>query len=179
MGAQIVRTSMALGAEHDLINPTEARLYPLGYEIQIENPETTMISKFIYVRSHTTLVAYRPYQLAASSTAGSEVITAAPKTGGVAAPGALIVIPQVAFTSGYYGFVLLEGYGKGNTTETLTAGDYLQVISAGTTFILDGSNGNSPYSANTSVMALAAGTIGSTSATAMMLLRGKSVIAAT
>ena len=179
MGAQTVRTAMALGAEHDLINPTEARLYPLGYVVQVEDSSLSMCSKYIYVKAHAALTAYVPYMLSSSSTSGAEVTTAAPKSGGLSAPGAIIVIPQVAFSSGYYGFVLFEGYGKGNTTQTLTAGDFLQVISAGVTFILDGTNGSSPFTANTSAMALEAGTTGSTSATKIMLLRDKAVIAAT
>ena len=172
--AQIAKVCMGLGAEHDLTVPTATRQYPLGYEVLIEDPTKTMTTKYVYVKAHDTLTAYVPYQLVASATAGAEVTTQAGVA--VGAPGGICVIPQVAFTASYYGFVAIEGYAVAAISDSAwTAGDYLQYYgTSAVTLSLDGTSGSSPFTANTCACALAGGSVAGNCA--VMLLRGKAVI---
>lgn len=142
-----VNTRVAI-SEDVLTTPSSTQAFPLGTIVEVvekanNSSETASkaVKKYIYVKSHTALTAYQPYVLADSSTAGSEVITAAPAT--LAAPGQKVVIPQVAFTSDYYGFVLYQGDGKVlMTAETYVAGDFLQILNTGTALVVDGTTGS-------------------------------------
>lgn len=148
------RTS--LGNISDLTTPTSTQQYQLGAEIVIADTDKTAIKKYRYVKSHGALTQYQPYIVSNSSTSGSEVITAAPAT--LAAPGSLICVPQVAFTSGYYGFVLIEGDGKVlMTAETYAVGDALQILNTGTALVVDGTSGATTISVNTSAICKEAG----------------------
>lgn len=128
---------IALGNISDLTIPTATQnlSYRLGDVIGYIDSDTKTIKKYMYVKSHTGLTAYQPYAIAYGATAGSEVITAAP----VALTDANVYIcwPQVAFTSGYYGFVQIEG----NLTSAITAstgaiaGNALTIAAAGTTLV--------------------------------------------
>ena len=150
--------------ETDLTTPTSAQKYPLGTIVEIvekanSSSETASLAvkKFIYVKSHAGLTLYQPYVLGKSSTAGSEYITAAPAT--LASPGQKVVIPQVAFTSGYYGFVLFEGDGSVlMTAETYAVGDFLQVLNAGTALVVDGTTGSTVELVNSTAICKEAGT---------------------
>lgn len=169
--------------EVDLTTPTSTQLYPLGKVIEVEEKAnsssetaTKATKKYIYVKSHAALTAYQPYALGESSTAGSEVITAAPAT--LAAPGQKVVIPQVGFTSGYYGFVLFQGDGSVlMTAETYAVGDYLQILNAGTAMVVDGTTGSPAKTVNSTAICKEAGS--TAVARACYLFGDKGVTAAT
>lgn len=144
-----VNSRMALGNEADLTTPTllQDASYKLGEIVPIIDSATKMEKLYMYVKSHTTLTAYQPYVLNFTGTAGSEVKTAAPVT--TAAPGQLVCVPQVAFTSGYYGFVQIKGDCTCLlTNETIAVGDYLQILTTGTVLTVDGSTGATVMLAN-------------------------------
>ena len=119
----------------DLTNPSSARKYALGARY-VDNSDTNAIKKeYVYVKAHGALTQYQPYQLSAVNTAGAEVSTKAPAT---TASGATVVAPQVAVTSGYYAWVPYKGIVTVKTTDTFAAGDYAEVLNAGTGLKLDG-----------------------------------------
>lgn len=171
-------------SEVDLATPTSTQKYPLGMIIDVTEkpaPNSTetaskAVKKYIYVKSHGALTVYQPYVLTESSTAGAEVQTAAPAT--LAAPGQKVVVPQVAFTSGYYGFVLLEGDGKVlMTAETYAVGDFLQILNAGTALVVDGTSGATAKLVNSCAICKEAGS--TAVARNFYLFRDKAVTAAT
>ena len=119
----------------DLTNPSSTRKYELGARY-VDNSDTNAIKKeYVYVKAHGALTQYQPYQLSVINTAGSEVSTKAPAT---TASGATVVAPQVAVTSGYYAWVPYKGIVTVLTTDTFAAGDYAEVLNAGTGLKLDG-----------------------------------------
>jgi len=165
-----------LGNEADLTTPTSTQVYPLGYRTTIYDSATKMEKEFIYVKSHAGLTQYQPYVLNWTGTAGSEVKTAAPAT--TAAPGQMVCVPQVAFTSGYYGFVQI----KGDCTcllanETKAVGDYLQVLNTGTTLVVDGTSSSTVLLGNSCAVSKSATTDG-TSGVAIILIGKWAVTAA-
>lgn len=131
---------------NDLTTPTSSinPAYKLGAIYTLadsDNPNA--VKQFMYVKSHTTLTVYQPYTVVGTGTSGSEFITAAPATlGGYVT----VCIPQVAFTSGYYGFVQIFGQCIAKlANETHVAGDYLELLNAGTTLIVDGTSGSTAF----------------------------------
>lgn len=128
-------------SETDITTPTSAPRYPLGLQITVEDSNAQdAIKVFEYVKSHTTLVQYQPYVLNYVNTSAGEVVTAAPTT--QTSSIVQICVPQVAFTSGYYGFVQVQGQATAKVAaETYAAGDPGEVINAGTTFIINGTSG--------------------------------------
>ena len=112
-----------IGNIGDITTPTSTQLYPLGYTRTYKDVSGTtgQAITYIYVQAAAALTQYGVYVLAFSSTAGSEFTTATPTSLAVYQN---IVVPQVAFTSGYYGFVAIEGYAKVNPTAIPTAGHY-------------------------------------------------------
>ena len=120
--------------------PTSTAKYKLGTIVLTEDSSKTTRSKWMYVKAHAALTQYQPYIVAMSGFAGAEFVTAAPLT--LAAPGYYVCVPQVAFTTLYFGWVLIGGDGKGlATAETYAVGDMIQVITAGTAFNISGSSG--------------------------------------
>lgn len=114
--AKAVLNRSALGNITDLTTPTATQQYSLGYRVSIKNDDYTTPQDFVYTKIHAALTQYVPYVLRKASTSGAEVVTAAPTT--MAAPGELVCVPQVAFTtSASYGFVQVAG----NTTVVVTA----------------------------------------------------------
>ncbi len=128
MARYTVQNQIAVNND-DIINPSSAAKYPLGLEINVLTT-TNEIKKFKYVKSHGALTAYVPYQINGSHTSGSETITAAPAT--LASAVNLIGVPQVAFTSGYYGFVQIEGVCTAVCDRGVTAGWSLEAFNSGT-----------------------------------------------
>jgi hypothetical protein len=153
-----VKTIFALGDMSDLTTPTSARKYELGYEVVIEDSETKMIKKFVYVKSHGALTAYVPYVLGFTSTAAAEVKTAAPTTNTVS-PGRRVCVPQVAFTSGYYGFVQIAGdCTAALANEAKAVGDYLQLLNGGVTLVVDGTSASTVLLGNSCAISKSATT---------------------
>lgn len=176
MSSQAIQSRIALGKIEDLTTPSSTRDYPLGTVVKIYDDSKYAISKYIYVKSHGALTAKQPYVLGFSGTTTSSYITAAPAT--LAAPGLLVVIPQVAFTSGYYGWVLIEGAGEVlMTAETYAVGDYLQVLNTGTALVVDGTSGSTTLSVNSCAICQEAGT--TAVARDILLLNRYAVVAAT
>ncbi len=132
--------------ETDLTTPSADLnyAYRLGgiYEIA-DTSAPNAVKRFMYVKSHTTLTVYQPYTVVFSNTSAAEVVTAAPAT---LANYVTVCIPQVAFTSGYYGFVQIFGACTSKlANETHVAGDFLELLNTGTTLIVDGTSGSTAY----------------------------------
>ena len=167
--------TQTLLSELDLTTPTEAQKYALGKVITVIDSAKKAVKKFMYVKSHGALTQYQPYMISFSSTAASEVITAAPAT--LAAPGALIGVPQVAFTSGYYGFIQIQGDCTVlMTAETYAVGDHLQILNTGTALVVDGTSGSTSRTTASIGIAKTAGT--TAVARAQYLFGDRGVIAA-
>ena len=154
--SKTINLRTALGNHSDLTTPTSTQEYKLGTVVEWEDTASKAVKKYIYVKSHGALTAYVPYIITNSSTAGSEVITAAPIN--LAAPGQKVCVPQVAFTSGYYGFVQTEGDATvAIGTETYAVGDFLEVVSAAVVFAVDGTSGSTARSFRSMGVCKAAG----------------------
>jgi len=133
---------------NDLTTPSATinNAYKLGaiYEM-VDSDNPSAIKRFMYVKAHAGLTQYQPYTVVGVNTAGAEVVTAAPAT---LASGVTVCIPQVAFTSGYFGFVQIYGQCIAKlANETHVAGDYLELLTTGTTLIVDGTSGSTAFSA--------------------------------
>ena len=168
MVATVVRQSIYEG---DITVPSAAQKYVLGETFTNASGQT-----FKYVKSHAALTAFQPYCEAFSAVAGAQVKTAAPAT--LAAPGELLIVPQVAVTSGYYFWGLIAGPGKVlMTSETYAVGDHLQVLNAGTALVVDGSTGSTAKLVNSTAICTEAGT--TAVARGVYLFGEKAVTAAT
>jgi len=166
----------ALRNQDDLIVPTAAQVYRLGLVVETEDEATKVIHKYMYVGAHTGLTAYQPYVIGNAGVDGGEVITAAPAT--LSAPGSLVCVPQVAFTSAYYGFVQIQGIASCLVTaETYAAGDTMQILNAGTALVVDGSTGSPAITVNTSAIIKETGT--TAVARSIYLIGRPAVVAAT
>jgi hypothetical protein len=124
---------VSLNKIEDLTTPTSTAKYPLGVEVIIEDSAYKAVKRYKYVYAPTGgLTQYVPYNISNTQESGKEVVAIAPAaTSGVVS---LIGWPQVAITSGYYGFVQVEG----NLTSVLTAasgvaGLTYKVLAGGTT----------------------------------------------
>ena len=107
MSVKPIEERYALGNELDLTVPTSTQGYPLGMIYECEDSSTKTIKKFMYIYGGGGLTAYVPYAISFASTSAQEITAITPAS--FASPGSLICIPQVAFTSGYYGFVQIQG----------------------------------------------------------------------
>jgi hypothetical protein len=157
--------------EGDLTTPTLEKnpTYPLGaiYNV-VDTNNPSAIEQFMYVKSHAALTQYQPYTVVGASTASAEVVTAAPAT---LASGVTVCIPQVAFTSGYYGFVQIFGACTAKlAAETHVAGDYLELLTTGTTLIVDGTSGATAFSAKS--VAVQVGALTGAGTTTVFLFSG-------
>lgn len=123
----------ALGNQSDLTIPTSAQAYTLGIIVETIDEDTKAVHKYIYVKSHGALTQYQPYVVNNSGVAGSQWITAAPTA--LASASVLICVPQVAFTSGYYGFVQVEGQSTALVGAAAAAGDEAALIDAATSLV--------------------------------------------
>jgi len=105
-------------------------LVPAGTTVETDGKE------FTYVKTHAAaLTAYQPYILDHN---GTNVASAAPTTGA-----ATVCVPQQAIASGSYGWVQTKGDATCKIgAETYVAGDYLQILNAGTTAVVDGTTGS-------------------------------------
>ena len=156
--------------ELDLVIPTIKQVYPLGYIHVVFDGDNVskVVSKYKYVVAHAALTKYQPYMITLSSTNGKEVTTAAIDTSN--AGNSIVCVPQVAITSGYYGFVLIEGDGNAlMTAETYAVGDMLSVANAGTALKVIGTSPSTTVTANTLAVCKEAG---STAVKRAICLRG-------
>lgn len=150
--------------EVNLVTPSADQKYPLGKIITISekansSSETASkgVKQFMYVKSHGALTQYQPYVIKNSATAGAEVVTAAPATNTQLKN--RVCVPQVAFPSGYYGWVQIYGDCTVKTTSaTYAAGDALELLNGGTTLVIDGAaSGANYFSTNTVAVCKSAG----------------------
>jgi hypothetical protein len=98
-----------LGMNSDLTIPSAVQgPYPLGFEVSIDNSASgsTVLNTYKYIKSVGSLTAGGAYVILPSNTAGSEWITQTPATSAVSKE---FGFAEVAFTAGYYGFLLVEG----------------------------------------------------------------------
>ena len=157
--------SMVSVPESDLITPTLAAAYPVGSEIRISNGLGYPDSVYKYIKANGALTAYQPYILDLGLYGGTN---SAPLT---LTAGARVVVPQVGFTSGYYGWALVKGYGSAlHISETWAAGDMLQLLSGGAALVVDGTSGSTIKTVNTCAIGVAAG---STAIAGTVILNGE------
>lgn len=142
--------------EYDLTTPTSTQgTYPVGTIAVFQDSDyPTEIKSFMYVKAHAALTQYQPYTVVGSnSTTTPLYVTAAPAT---LASGVTVCVPQVAFTSGYYGWVQISGRCSALlANETHVQGDYLELLNTGTTLIVDGTSGSTAFSAKSVAILLA------------------------
>jgi len=110
-------TTYALGVDTDLTTPTATKnpSYQLGDELILWDEDYKSRKVYQYIYSSTGCTAYQPFLIRHTGTAGTEVQT---NIANVSVPKKTwqLGIPQVAITSGYYGFVQTEGVGTGLVT---------------------------------------------------------------
>ena len=153
----------------DLTSPSSTRKYDLGAQYVDVSFSGAIKPEYVYIKSHGALTQYQPYQLSTSNSAGSEVISKAPATSD---SGATVVAPQVAVTSGYYCWAPYKGSVTVTTTDTFAAGDYAEVLNAGTGLKLDGGSSGSTAEGAQSVGIASTATSGGT---ATIVLSGNKV----
>jgi len=152
--------------EDDLTTPSATRKYALGLEVEVVDTDSDKIKKFVYVKAHGALTVNVPYVLRPSTVAGSELKTAAPITNATLAE--TVVVPQVAFTTGYYGFVQSEGQCEVAMSGTHTVDDYLELTSAAVVLVPNGTSGSSVFDGKASAICADVST-GAETATAILL----------
>lgn len=121
-------------SEESLTTPTSAQVYPLGSIYQFrDSAAPNAVKTFMYVKATGALTLGVPYAIIGGATSGAEITTAAPP----AASGNIRVgIPQVAFTSGYYGWLQIVGVATFATgAVATTVGNTLKVLPAGVTLV--------------------------------------------
>lgn len=157
--------------EDDLTTPSSTKKYPLGLSVTVgDSGATDAVKTFMYVKSHGALTQYQPYVISYVNTSAGEVVTAAPAT--QTSPIVLVCVPQVAFTSGYYGFVQIQGQATAKVAaETYAAGDPGEVLNAGTTFVVNGTSGTPLVDNKTAMIYQATGS--SAAAVAVYLIGNK------
>jgi hypothetical protein len=158
---------LALGNEADLITPTSTQQYPLGSVVTILDSDKTMVKKYLYVCAGAALSAYLPYTIDWTGTAGDEVTTKTP----IALVGVIIGVPQVAFTSGYFGFV--QTMGDCLVSGNLTSGNCLRVKANAATVLTD----QSTTTVGTDTVAIAKETKNAVGVKAILLGRSVTVSA--
>lgn len=116
--------------------------YNAGAEVIVTPDQVSIPTVYKYIKAAANLTANQPYVLV-NDAAG--VTTASPATSTVAK---IIGIPQVAISSGSYGWVAIGGLCQAKTG-IQAKGDTLEVINSGTTLIVDGTSGSPAETAGT------------------------------
>jgi hypothetical protein len=126
---------LPIGNIGDLTVPTATQQYTLGREVTVVDSDKLAVKKFVYVYAPGALTQYVPYNISNTQASGKEVVAIAPVTTSGAV--CLVGVPQVAFTSGYYGFVQTMGNLTAVLTATSlgTAGCAYELRGAGTTLV--------------------------------------------
>ena len=115
----LISLDLPTGNIGDLTVPTSTAQYKLGRVVTFQDPDTQTVKKFKYVYASVALTKNAPYAVTNTPTSGKEVQAATPIT--LAGAVTEVCFPQVAFTSGYYGFVQIEGNGNAVITASATA----------------------------------------------------------
>lgn len=129
--------------ETDITTPTSTLngLYVLGQIYSFKDSSApNAVKQYMYIKANGALTQYQPYRIVNSGTSGAEWTTASFIS--LSAPVTLVGIPQVAFTSGYYGFIQIGGVAtyKAPAT-TVAAGASLKAMTSGTALVVDSSTG--------------------------------------
>lgn len=148
-GKQVLNT-IAI-EESDVTTPQSTQKYPEGTEVVLgATNDLTHYSRYKYVKAHDALTQYQPYKI---ENDGTNLLSAAPATGA-----GQVIIPQVAVTSGYWFFGLVEGEGTCKIgAETYVAGDELELLNAGTTAVVNGTSGSTVQTVKSFAVSRAAG----------------------
>ncbi len=127
--------------ETDLTTPSSTKnpAYVLGGIYTTQNTSATnSIMQWVYVYATGALTAYVPYMLTFSNVSGQEVGATTPLE---LANFATVCVPQVDFTSGYYGFVPIAGQVTAAIAAAVTVGKFLLISAAApTVFTEDGAS---------------------------------------
>ena len=119
MSSTTLNQRYAIGSTQDILTQSATPLYKLGTQITLYSEDGKAVTKWIYCKSHGTLVQYGAYIVNQSGTAGSEVITSTPATSDD-----IYVLPCVSpidVTSGYYAWMQIQGLCTYNETGSTTA----------------------------------------------------------
>lgn len=175
---------VSLANEADLTTPTSSQgQYRLGDVVRVDLsvPSSTGVTrtgevkKYMYVKANGALTAYQPYVIVPGTTSGSEWVAQSATTSTTVCN--LACIPQVSFTSGYYGFVQIEGKCTAKIAATThTIGDCLELISAATTLTPTTTSGSTTFGADTVAICNSVST-GAESASVMLVGRQTSIAA--
>ena len=155
--------------KEDLTTATVSKKYPLGGIFTDYSSTDAIKPVYKYVKAGSALTKYYPYQVSISNTIGGEVTTKAPAT---YAFGAEIGFPQGDVTNGYYAWIQTAGKATVATTDTVAAGDYVEVVNAGTGLKLDGGGTGSTAE---SVQSLGIATTATSGGNATVILSGNKV----
>ena len=155
--------------KEDLTTATVSKKYPLGGIFTDYSSTDAIKPVYKYVKAGSALTKYYPYQVSISNTIGGEVTTKAPAT---YAFGAEIGFPQGDVTNGYYAWLQTAGKATVATTDTVAAGDYVEVVNAGTGLKLDG---GATGSTAESVQSLGIATTATSDGNATVILSGNKV----
>lgn len=120
--------------QDDLKRPSSVQKYDLGARF-IDHLDLGVKSEYVYVKAGSALNKYQPYQLSISNVIGGEFTTKSPVN---YAAGAVIIVPQTDVATGDYVWAKVKGASTVLTTDTFAAGDYAEILSGGTGFVLDG-----------------------------------------
>ena len=161
--------STVIVKKDDLTTASVDKKYPLGAVYVDYTSSDAIKPAYIYVKAGAALTKYRPYQVSISNSLNGEVTTKAPAT---YAFGAQIGFPQADVTNGYYIWLQIAGKATVATTDTVAAGDYVEVLNAGTGLKLDGGGSGSTVE---SVQSLGIATTGTDSGNATVILSGNKV----
>lgn len=146
----------------DIANPTSAQKYPLGMEVCIQDEASGDVTKYIYLKAASALVAGQPYSIVEDDGTAGEITTASFIT--LASAIVLVGVPQVAFTTAYYGFVAIQGTVNAKVAGATTAGHRLEVFTSGSAFTTEAA---ATLSINSAGMAIT--TVTGADTTAVML----------
>jgi len=126
----VIVDKYSLATQEDLTVPTATAKYKLGSEIVVTDTTTYSRIRYKYIKAaHAPLVAFTPYQIALGYTTGAEWASRIP----IPCTNAMVGVPQVAFTSNYYGFVAIEGKCYALGSSGYAAGDKLGLITSAAT----------------------------------------------
>ena len=167
---KLVQPRMVIDAD-EFTTVSTTQLHNLGEVVEISTSPTAQVSKYMYVKaSGAALTAYQPYVITQTNTT---IKGAAPATSTVAK---YVGIPQATIADGSFGFVCIAGPCSASIY-TAAAGDHLEVINAGTYFVVDGTSGSTTESAGSAAICVSANATAA-GVTKSVVLLGKPVTVA-
>lgn len=147
---------------------TKANEIALGSILTVvDSSAQNAVKQFVYFKATGALTQYQPYTLTVSTGAAAEITTSSMKT----LTGAVtkVVVPQVGFTSGYYGWGQISGSATVKTDAAIASGVFVEVKTSGTAATTTGGSTQT----NNSIGVVTTASTGAT--TAVVLLSGTPV----